>query len=70
MQQIKKEMPRSDDVLFVFYYFETSQDTKFNDSATLHMPNLVCLQQFCTACETQDDVYEDCAPCDKSTLLV
>jgi hypothetical protein len=65
MQQIKKEMPRSDDVLFVFYDFETSQNTKFNDSATLHVPILVCLQQFCTACEKQDDVYEDCSRCGK-----
>jgi len=47
---LKKELPRSD-VLFIFYDFETTQDTMVSDSATLHVPNVVCLQQFCTQCE-------------------
>jgi hypothetical protein len=29
MKPLKNEVPRSDDVLFVFYDFETTQDTKF-----------------------------------------
>jgi hypothetical protein len=28
MQPLKNELPRSDDVLFVFYDFETTQDKK------------------------------------------
>jgi hypothetical protein len=42
MKPLQNELPRSDDVLFVFYDFETTQDTKFVDMATLHVPNLVC----------------------------
>jgi hypothetical protein len=37
MQPLKNELPRSDDVLFVFYDFETTQDTKFSDNATVHI---------------------------------
>ena len=48
MATLKNELPRSDNVLFVFYDFETTQYTKVTDSATLHVPNLVCLQQVCT----------------------
>jgi hypothetical protein len=46
MQPLKNELPRSDNVLFVFYDFETTQDTKFSENATEHIPNLVCVQQF------------------------
>jgi len=63
MKPLMNELPLSDDVLFVSYDFETTQDTKFNESATVHLPNLVCLQHFCTACEMHDDIYEDCAHC-------
>ena len=41
MTTLKNELPRSDNELFVFYDFETTQDTKVSDSATLHIPNLV-----------------------------
>jgi hypothetical protein len=51
--------------LFVFYDFETTQDTKFADTAKLHVPNLVCLQQFCTQCEKQPDIKVDCLRCGK-----
>jgi len=61
MQPLKNELHSADDVLVVFYDFETAQDTKINESATLQIPILVCVQQFCTACEMQDD--EDCARC-------
>jgi hypothetical protein len=47
----------------VFYDFETTQDTKFSDNATEHVPILVCLQQFCTACEMQNDIDKDCERC-------
>jgi len=65
MQPLKNELPRSDDVLFVFYDFETTQDTKFSENATEHIPILVCSQQLCTACEMQDDIEMDCVRCGK-----
>jgi len=64
MAMLKDEMPRSDNVVFV-YDFETTQDTKISDSETLHVPNLVCLQQFCTQCEMFADIDEDCERCGK-----
>jgi len=48
MAPLAKKLPKSDNVLFVFYDFETTQDTRISDSATLHVPNLVCLQHFCS----------------------
>jgi len=65
MQPLKNELPSADDVLFVFYDFQTLQDTEINESAKLHVPILVCLQQFCTACEKQDEDEGDCARCGK-----
>jgi desulfoferrodoxin (superoxide reductase-like protein) len=59
MQPLKNELPRSDDVLFVFYDFETTQDTKFSENATQHIPILVCIQQFCSICEMQEDKETD-----------
>jgi len=52
----------SDKVLYVFYDFETSQNTEYADEAKLHVPNLVCLQQFCSRCEEVEDVC-DCMRC-------
>jgi hypothetical protein len=49
----------------VFYDFKTTQDTKFSDSSTVHITNLVCLQQFCTECENEADIDEDCERCGK-----
>jgi len=63
MQPLKNELHCADDVLFVFYDFENTQDTKINETAKL--PVLICLQQFCTACEMQDDYKQDCAQCGK-----
>jgi len=53
--------PASDKVLYVFYYFETTQNTDYTAEAKLHVPNLVCVQQFCSRCE----VVEDCLRCGK-----
>jgi len=65
MKPITNEMPKSDNVLFVFYDFETTQDTKFSDSSSELIPNLVCLQQFCAHCEMQPDISVDCERCGK-----
>jgi hypothetical protein len=56
MQPLKNELLRSDDVLFVFYEFETTQVTKFSETVNEHIPILVCVQHFCSACEMQDDI--------------
>jgi len=61
IQPLKNELSSADNVLFVFYDFENSQDTKISETAKVHIPILVCLQQFCTACEMQDDYSQDCA---------
>jgi DNA polymerase III alpha subunit (gram-positive type) len=65
MQPLKNKLPRSDDVLFVFYDFETTQDTKISENATEHVPNLVCVQQFCSDCEIKEDIETDCERCGK-----
>ena len=57
------KLPKSGNVLFVFYDFETTQDTRISDSTTLHVPNLVCLQQICSQCEMQADIDKDCEQC-------
>jgi hypothetical protein len=56
MATLKNELPRSDNVLFDFYDYETTQDTEVSDWATLHVPNLVCLQRFCIQCEISADI--------------
>jgi len=60
MRPLANELPNTYNVLCVFYDLETTQDTKFSDSATEHIPNLECLQQFCARCEMQPDMSVDC----------
>jgi len=62
MRPLKKERPKSENVLFVFYDYETIQDTQLT-SATVHIPNLVCIQQFCSLCEKEPDSDVDCVRC-------
>ena len=59
MAPLVNKLPKSDNVLFVLYDFETTQDTMISDSATLHVPNLECLQ-FCSRCEMQANIHTDC----------
>jgi hypothetical protein len=61
MRTLRNELPSSDGILYVFYDFETKQNTKYSDKATVHVPNLVCLQQFCSECENEEDIERDCA---------
>jgi hypothetical protein len=65
MQPLKNELPCSDNVLFVFYDFETTQDTMFSENATEHVQNLVCVRQFYSVREMQDDIQIDCELCGK-----
>jgi len=45
----------SDKVLCVFYDYDTTINTKYSDKATLDVPDLVCLQQFCSQCEDTEE---------------
>ena len=63
MRPLKNEPPKSENVLFVFYDFETTQDTQLTASATVHIPNNVCIQQFCALCEKEPDSDVDCVRC-------
>ena len=49
----------------LFYDFETTQDTKRSDMTNEHIPNLVCLQQFCSKCGNISDIEQDCIQCGK-----
>ena len=48
-----------DKILYEFYDIETTKNTRYPDKATIHVPNLVCVQQYCSKCE----VVEDCGDC-------
>jgi len=52
----------SDKVLYVFYDFETTQNTKYFDKTTPHIPDLVCVLQFCTQREDAENC-RDCVRC-------
>jgi hypothetical protein len=65
MAPLKPERPSSDKVLYVFYDFETTHDTRYSDTATVHVPNLVCVQQFCARCEGETDIEQDFERCGK-----
>jgi hypothetical protein len=65
MAPLKPESLSSDKVLYVFYDFETTRDTRYSDTATVHVPNLVCVQQFSTRCESEPDIERDCEQCGK-----
>ena len=42
---------------------ETTQNTRHSETAKEHVPNLVCLQQFCSRCEGIDDSGRECERC-------
>ena len=63
MQPLKNVLPPSDGVLYVFYDFETTQNTQYSETAKVHVPNLVCIQHFCLRCEDVDDSERDCERC-------
>ena len=56
----------SEHVLYVFYDFGTTQDTKWYVKTNVHVTNLVFLQQFCTKRENISDVQQDCIPVGKA----
>jgi hypothetical protein len=58
-----------DKVLCVFYDFVTIQDTPYSDIATVHVPKLVCVHQFCTRSKNEPDI-EYCEQCGKRTDIL
>ena len=63
MKPLKDVLPdASDKVIHVFYDFETTQNKKYSDKATLHVPDFVCVQQFCSQCEDTEACGE-CVRC-------
>ena len=49
--------------LYIFYDFETRQDTPYAQNTYLHVPNLCVLHQVCTGCIDIDDIKINCAIC-------
>jgi len=53
MRPLKDTLPAaSDKVLYVFYDIETTPNTEYEEESKLHVPNLVCAQQFCRDART------------------
>ena len=65
MRPLVNAQTYNEHVLHVFYDFENMQDTKHSDKKNVHVPNLVCLQQFCSKCENISDMELDCVQCGK-----
>jgi len=42
-----------------------TQNTKRSDTTNEHVPNLVCLQQFCSKCENISEIRQECIQCGK-----
>jgi len=64
MRPLKNALPtEGDKILHEFYDFETTENTRYADKATLHVPDLVCVQQFCAQGEDVED--GDCVRCGK-----
>jgi len=48
-------LPAVDNVVYVFYDFETTQNTEYTDRVKLHVPNLVCVLRFFFRYEDVED---------------
>jgi len=55
MKSLKDVLPAGDKVLYVFYDFDTAHYTRYSERATLHLPNLLCVQQFCSRWSDVED---------------
>jgi len=42
-------------VIYVFYDFESTENTVYTEDAKLLVPNLICVQQFCSRCDDVED---------------
>jgi len=60
MRPLKDALPDAcDKVLYVYYVFETTQNSMYSAKATIHVHNVVCVQQYCSQWEGE----EDCCGC-------
>jgi hypothetical protein len=58
---LKEVLPaNAEKVLYVFYDFEATQNKRYSDNAKAHVPNLVCVQQFCARFKDMEDGSIDC----------
>ena len=55
--------PNKKKYLYIFYDFETRQDTPYGESARVHVPNLCVAHQVCTDCIDIDDMRIVCTTC-------
>ena len=46
--------------LYIFYDYETHQDTPYAQNIYLHVPNLCVAHQVCTGCIDIDDIKINC----------
>ena len=70
MRPLKDVLPaNANNVLYMFYDFETTQNKTYSDTANEHAPNLVCVQQFCAKCEEIEDCSIDCERCGRRRHL-
>jgi hypothetical protein len=52
MRPLKDVLPANvDNVLYVFYDFESTQNKRYSDTSKAQVLKLICVQQFCTRCE-------------------
>jgi len=66
IRTLKDVLPaNANNVLYVFYDFETTQIKMYSNTAKEHVPNLVCVQQFSASCEKTEDFSIDCDRCDR-----
>ena len=64
MRPLKDVLPTAGDkVIYVFYDFETTKNTRYAEKATLHVPDNVCVQTYCAHCVDVEE--EDCMRCGK-----
>lgn len=64
--QVDKKKPKREDVLFIFFDFETRQERQVNGDpeAKLHEPNLCVFIQCCDKCMDQElDIVNKCDKC-------
>jgi len=64
MRPLKDVLPDyADNILYIFYVFETTQNKTYSDTSNEHVPKLVCVQQFCARCEEIDYCGIGCDRC-------
>jgi hypothetical protein len=60
----------SDKYMYVFFDTKCTQDLTRNDGTFGHIPNLICVQQMCSECQSMNDMETDCEQCRKPTRVL